>query len=686
MHLVANLFHAVMPTPASKLYLLPRRVAALWRLATQQGRRLKRLRQPVARWSIRALLSLMILASIALSVVMEHTTSSIRHSAGPLLERNQPMLRHLGELGGSLQRYQQALEQLSAAPASHRHFLSQLPQLRAGLERDFLALRLGMGEQPALAAINASYWRLLAQGPVLVKKLEQAGLNASGAELAAITAAFRIEAAQLRQRVAVLHESVQGAIYAGGASAEKDAMGMTRLVHLFDILALLTSGFLLYHVRARFRVEQQLEHAAGHDPLTGLAHRRSFEACLRSLPATPHAVVLGTIDRFSRIVGGLGHGFGDRMIVGLAGRIRQVAEASGGQVFRLDGANFAILYRWARDSAEFEAAISALRDEVRVPYSHQGHEIFTTLSLGAASYPEHGPQAEALLRNADAALQQARQAGGDTLVHYSEEINAQAGARLALEARLRHAVERHELELHYQPQQSLSDGNLVGFEALVRWRRDGELVPPDQFIGLAEESGLIVELGNWVLEEACRQLHAWQAMGVAPMVAVNISPRQFAAPGFLSHIEALLATSGVNPAQLELEITESVVMEDAEGAIALLRRLRELGLTLAIDDFGTGYSSLAYLSRFPIHKLKIDQSFVRNMQTVAEQAVIVQATIGLGHSLGLTVIAEGVETEAQRALLSGWQCDQIQGYHYSRPLPALAASRFLHASDQRQAA
>jgi EAL domain-containing protein (putative c-di-GMP-specific phosphodiesterase class I) len=232
-----------------------------------------------------------------------------------------------------------------------------------------------------------------------------------------------------------------------------------------------------------------------------------------------------------------------------------------------------------------------------------------------------------------------------------------------------HALDRDELELHLQPQQRLADGRLVGFEALVRWRRHGELVPPGEFIPIAEESGLVIAIGEWVLERACAQILALRAMaGRDFVVAVNISARQFGHPDFLAKIEALLRRTGINPASLELEITEGAVMERTEAAVALLHKLRALGLKLSIDDFGTGYSSLAYLKRFPIDKLKIDQSFVRQLKPGSQDAAIVQAVIGLGHTLGIDVIAEGVETIEQREWLRRLSCDQIQGYFYSRPL------------------
>ncbi|HZV64552.1 MAG TPA: bifunctional diguanylate cyclase/phosphodiesterase, partial [Telluria sp.] len=397
--------------------------------------------------------------------------------------------------------------------------------------------------------------------------------------------------------------------------------------------------------------------------------------------------VLGTLDRFSGVVSGFGHAFGDQMLKSMALRIERAAQPHGGEVFRLDGANFAVLYRLAQADPAFGAAIAGLQERMRTPFSCENHEVFSSLSLGAASFPQDGARPAALLRNADAALQAARRAGGDRLSAYSQELNAEAEKRLELETGLRHALARGELELHYQPQQTLASGALLGFEALLRWRHKGAPVAPADFIPLAEESGLIVAIGEWVLEQACRQLAAWNA-GVTPplSMAVNISPRQFSHPDFFAGVERVLAATGVDPRWVELEITEGVMMENAETAIALLGRLRRLGLQLAIDDFGTGYSSLAYLKRFPIHKLKIDQSFVRQLEAGSEDVAIVQAVISLGHTLGLTVIAEGVETDEQRALLRAWCCDQIQGYCYGRPLAAGAARAFIAAEPERSAA
>ena len=629
------------------------------------------------------MLLLVVAASVTLSLVMEKVAHNIRLNEAPLLTKAIPQLRYLGDFESAVLRYQLAIDKRFTASITPERYQFLESMGRGELDASLSQLRPSLGDGPELGVLRDGYLRIVRLTPAFEREVDR---RPDAARRVLIE--MNEDVKRLRAKIDDMQRDVQGAIYEQGNMASNSIAWITRLVHLFDVLAVLTCLFMLYHVQARVRVEDELKHQAGHDPLTGLAHRRSFEARLAALPAQQrHVVVLGTIDRFSRIIGGFGHGFGDRVMIGLAGRIRAAAERSGGQVFRLDGANFAILYQMDCCGAEFKAAMAGLRDEVRSPYDCEGHEIFTTLSLGAASYPQDGATPEVLLRNADAALQAARKAGGDRLVPYSQQLNAAAGERLDLESLLRHAVEREELELHYQPQQGLHDGGLIGFEALVRWRRNGQLISPADFIPMAEESGLIVSIGNWVLEEACRQVSVWQAeIGRPVVVAVNISPRQFAAPGFLAHLEDLLATTHVDPGSIELEITESVMLEDAEAAIALLHRLRALGFRLAIDDFGTGYSSLAYLSRFPIHKLKIDQSFVRNMHSVKEQSAIVQATIGLGHSLGLIVIAEGVETEAQRGMLSGWRCDEIQGYYYSRPLPAASALKFLEGSLQLQAA
>lgn len=454
-----------------------------------------------------------------------------------------------------------------------------------------------------------------------------------------------------------------------GGMVDVNINRIARLVHWFNLLALMTALFMMYHIWARFRSEDKLAHQAAHDPLTGLGHRRSLERRLRRLNGRPHVLVLGSVDRFERVVGAYGHEFADHMTKALASRLAEVAARHQGEVFRLDGANFVLLYRHAAHAPAFARALQALQDDMAQPFVSRTHEVFSKLSLGAAEYPRHGNEPVQLLRNADAALQSARACGGGQLVAYSEELNTEAERRLELEAQLVHALERDELELHLQPQQRLRDGELVGFEALVRWRRRGELVSPGEFIPVAEESDLIIAIGEWVLERACAQIATLrQTSGRDLVVAVNIAARHFRHPGFLGKIEALLARTGINPASLELEITEGAVMEQTETAIELLRSLRALGLGLSMDDFGTGYSSLAYLKRFPIDKLKIDQSFVRQLKPNSQDAAIVQAVIGLGHTLGIKVIAEGVETFEQREWLTRLACDEIQGYYYSKPL------------------
>jgi len=310
--------------------------------------------------------------------------------------------------------------------------------------------------------------------------------------------------------------------------------------------------------------------------------------------------------------------------------------------------------------------------QVAKPISIRGREFFVSCSIGIAAYPGDGKTAETLLMHADIAMYRAKEMGRNNYQFFEPALNTRTQARLRIEGALRTALERNEFLLHYQPQVDLKSGKIVGAEALIRWQHpEFGMVSPLDFIGLAEETGLIIPIGAWVLRTACAQNMAWQAAGFGHLrVAVNLSGIQFAQPDIVQTIAAALEESGLEPSRLEIELTESVVMRNVEQAVTTLHALKALGIQLSVDDFGTGYSSLAYLKRFPINVLKIDQSFVRDIATNPDDATIVVSIISLAHNLRLQVIAEGVETREQLAYLRHHECDEIQGFYFSRPLAA----------------
>ena len=336
---------------------------------------------------------------------------------------------------------------------------------------------------------------------------------------------------------------------------------------------------------------------------------------------------------------------------------------------RLGGDEFIIALPGVRAAGAAEVACRLI-DVCAAPFSLGGHELTISPSLGISLYPVDGTDFEALLRNADAAMYKAKEAGRNAFRFYSSEMNVATLKHLLMESRLRRGLGAHEFVLHYQPLVH-ETGGIIGVEALIRWQNpEVGLVPPDQFIHVAEDIGLINPIGDWVLREACRQLRAWQDAGLPPLfVAVNVSPIQFRQAGFVDTVARALSASGLDARYLELELTERTVMNDAEQNLGTLSALNDMGIELALDDFGTGYSSLAYLKRIPVGKLKIDRSFVRDLEVDPDDRAIASTILSMGRSLRLKVLAEGVETAEQYEILRGMGCELVQGYHFSRPLP-----------------
>jgi predicted signal transduction protein with EAL and GGDEF domain len=376
----------------------------------------------------------------------------------------------------------------------------------------------------------------------------------------------------------------------------------------------------------------------------------------------------------------MGHAVGDALLKDVAYRLRDNVRDSD-ILARLGGDEFVVALTDVDDATAAARVADKLLHALAERYRIGENELHSTASIGVAFYPDDGKDGETLMKNADTAMYHAKSQGRNTVQFFTAEMNQAAVKRLMLDQDLRVAVENRQFELHYQPQLDSREGRIVGVEALVRWRhpRDG-LVLPSDFIPIAEETGLILPLGDWALDEACRQLRAWRDVGIQSLtMAVNLSAHQLHSPVLLAQVVRALEKYGLAGADLELEITESVAMHDPDASISQLRALRNLGVRLSIDDFGTGYSSLSYLKLLPIHTLKLDKSFVRDIETDVNDVAICTATIALAHSLGLAVMAEGVETAAQRLLLASHQCDFMQGYLFSRPLSAEAALAFIRA-------
>jgi diguanylate cyclase (GGDEF)-like protein len=431
----------------------------------------------------------------------------------------------------------------------------------------------------------------------------------------------------------------------------------------------------------RKRYQEELERQANYDALTGLPNRHLFhdrlkQAVFAQRNARSIAVVFIDLDHFKVINDSLGHNFGDEVLRHIGERL-QSAVRDGDTVARLGGDEFVlILSDQTREDVIFRS-MRRLIGKVSEPITIGERELNITCSAGISLYPQDGPDVQTLLKNADAAMYRAKSQGRNTFQFFTAEMNELANERLSMEQSLRRAIEREELLLHYQPRVNLATGLVDGVEALVRWNHPVRgLVLPNRFIPLAEETGLIVPIGEWVLRTACEQGEAWRRSGFRPVISVNLSARQLWGGGLVRLVGDVIAATGMME-HLELELTESMVMHDAENVIATLQALKAIGVRLSVDDFGTGYSSLSYLKRLPLTALKIDGSFVRDITSGGvDEGLIAKAIISLGHSLHLKVVAEGVETEAHRAFLEAHDCDEIQGFLISRPVAAVEVEKF----------
>jgi diguanylate cyclase (GGDEF)-like protein len=490
-----------------------------------------------------------------------------------------------------------------------------------------------------------------------------------------------------------------------GAAGLRRGQGL-RAVELRPRLVTMPQGrYWILHLRdvaGQAQAEYRMNYLANYDSLTGLPNRALFRDRLEQAMARarrsgrPLALMFIDLDRFKLVNDSLGHEIGDRLLKHVTHQLndclRDVDSVVRGvddfslTLSRLGGDEFTVIAE-AIETAEDAATVARrILDSLAAPFHVGEEEIVVSASIGISMYPTDDVDLDGLVRHTDMAMYRSKSLGRGMYSFFSDDLNAAVSARLSLEGHLRHAAERKEFELHFQPKADLDSGQITGVEALLRWHRPGHgMVPPDRFITVLEETGLILPVGAWVIRTACRQLGEWDRQGLPPLrMAVNLSARQFRHQFLASLVEDSLRENAIDPRRLEIEMTESVLMEDTEGTRNLLESFARIGVRLAIDDFGTGHSSLSYLRRFNVDTLKIDRSFISSLPDSLEDAAIANAVIALGRSMDMKVVAEGVETEAQAELLRDLGCHEAQGYLLSRPLPAEAFAAWLTARLQAE--
>ena len=512
----------------------------------------------------------------------------------------------------------------------------------------------------------------------LIQTDRKRGLLAAIRSISATGGGTNIRRAQNLTQDLLAAEDLKLAAQTEQSRTSSDVSVVTAAVATLFNLGLLGIVVLLARreIRERRQAEQVVKFAATHDPLTGLPNRLLLAERVNRAVAQAKsegrstAVLFIDLDRFKNINDALGHDAGDRLLQNVADRLVRCVRRSD-TVARQGGDEFVVLIEAFQNPGDLTQVTEKILAEVAAPMNVYGREFQITASVGISTYPADGGDLRALLKNADTAMYRAKQQG-NAYQFYAEQMSAHSVERLELETALRQALERDELRLHYQPKIEARSGRVTGIECLLRWQHPTlGMLQPDQLVPLAEETGLIVPIGKWALRTACRQARAWADEGLPDMrIAVNLSARQFMSPTLLDDVVTTIAETRINARQIELEVTESVMMREPEEAAKLLRSLKTIGVRLTIDDFGTGYSSLAYLKRLPIDCVKIDASFVRGIPVDASDVAITETVIAMSHGLGLKVVAEGVENRDQMRFLEARGCDEMQGFYFARPLTA----------------
>jgi diguanylate cyclase (GGDEF)-like protein len=626
---------------------------------------------------------LVLAVGVALSARIVSLGDSVQAVNRMLIAEKLPLSQRIGELRGGVADQERLLYEYYSRTATRDAFLAQraLNVARLGDIVDELGKDMGSREQ--VAELRTQLGELDHLADELAAMLSAKVVNWDLAR--AILAQAKPQVRQIEKTLAAMTTANQRAVDNLGADSQISLSAMVRWVIGFSVLILIAvflAGYYVVAIRAglerRRQAEEKLAYQAYFDPATGLPNqyrlRDDLDAAYRQQRSG--TVMMIVADREQEIFESFGAVETERWLVKVAFRLRDGINTKEETLYRFGGNAF-VLVCWPGDLAVAQRRAAQLLGTARQPLHVERRELFSTLSIGAAlmecgTGTDSGNMAEAQVQQAASACNRVRRAGGNDFAIYDEAMGQAAAKTLRLISELQHAVGNGELLLHYQPKVDTASGRLLGMEALVRWMHpEHGMISPAEFIPVAEETGMIVAIGRWVLREACRQNAAWQRAGLRPLrVAVNLSARQFRSDSLLDEIERALAETTLPASSLELEITESMVMEDPERVIGLLDKMRSRGIHLSLDDFGTGHSSLAYLKRFPIDCVKIDRTFIKDMPENTDDVAIARTIVAMAKSLGLATVAEGVETAEQFELLKAMGCDQVQGYFFSRPLPA----------------